>query len=262
MDTMLPEISPETEIHTHEGEDWVFYGGEPIVKLGGKKALPDYWCHPEVGYEVGRCKMVKRDGQRCKNACRYGWTVCHYHGAGRPGKPGGLTNASAATMVTTGRHSKNLPHRLVEQYEEYLRDPETLSMASELSLLDTRMAEVLQRLENADVDAAWAMVKRAHILISFDGVDNTERLGEACQLLSDAVQMKVDDTAVWEEVRSIIETRRRVTETERRRIVEAQQVMTYQEANTLIAFLMSSVMAHVTDPRIRRAISDDLKRVT
>jgi len=255
----LPESSPETEIRQHEGIDWVFYNGEPFVELGKKKALPDFWCHTEDGYEVGRCKMIKRDGQRCHNACRRGWTVCHYHGAGRPSNPGGLSNKSAMSLITTGRHSKHLPHRLVEQYEAYLTDPDALSMAAELSLLDTRIAEILDRLDSSDTDAAWGMVKRASGMLGSDKLRNIEEIKD---LLVEALQMKANDSAVWSEVCGLIDQRRKVAEAERKRIIDAQQMMTYQEANTLVAYLMNSVMEHVTDPRIRRAISDDLKRVT
>ena len=253
----MPEISPETEIRTQEdGTQWVYYAGECIVELGRKKALDDKWCHPEPGYDIGRCKMIKRNGERCKNAVRHGWTVCHFHGAGRPGKPGGLTNK----QVTTARHTAALPSRLIAKYEQAINDPDYLSMTEELALLDTRMAEMLERLDTTDVKLAWTKVRRAHQILDNDNVGE-EGYNNALELLDEALTMKGADDAVWKEVSSIIEQRRKVAETERRRVVDAQQTMTYERANMLVAFLMSSVQSHVTDPEILRAIADDLKRV-
>ena len=253
---LMPTISPETEIRTHDNAQWVYYNGVCIVQLGRKKALDDRYCHPEPGYDVGRCKMIKRDGNRCKNPVRHGWTVCHFHGAGRPGKPGGLNNR----QVTTARHTSALPTRLLAKYEEAINDPDYLSMTEELALLDTRMAEMLERLDTTDVKLAWQKVRRAYQLLDNDNIED-DGYNNALELLQEALTMKSADDTIWKEVAGIIEQRRKVAETERRRVVDAQSSMTYERANMLVAFLMSSVQSHVTDPEILRAIADDLKRV-
>ncbi len=255
---LVTTSSPETQIRTVDGVGFVFYAGEQFIELGRKKALPDVWCHPEQGYTYGRCKMIKTDGDRCKNAVRAGWCVCHYHGAGRPSRPGGMNDK----VVMTGRHGKHLPTRLVDSYNQYVNDPDSISLASEIALIDSRMAELLSMLDNHDVVQAWVDVRLAHRLLNKDG-DITERTyDKAMSYLTKALSTKRNDAAVWKDVTDLIERRRKLADTERRRIVDAEQTMTYQEANMLIAFLMNSVMTHVQDPEIRRAISDDLKRVS
>jgi len=251
-------ISPETEIRTHpDGQDWVYYAGQPIVELGRKRALPDEHCHPEPGYTVGRCKMIKRNGERCRNPVRKGWTVCHYHGAGFPSNPGGLNNK----QIVSGRHTPHLPSRLVETYLNYANSPEHLSMADELALLDTRMAELLTRLDTSDVKRAWLKVRHARQLLN--GVDSDDkRLDDAIGLLDEATGIKGEDAEIWDEICAIVEERRKVADSERKRVTDAQQVMTYEKANMLVAFLMSSVQTHVQDPQVLRAIADDMKRVT
>lgn len=254
----IPAISPEAEIRTVDGKDWIFYAGVQITPLGRKKSLDDHWCHPEPGFQVGRCKMIKRDGGRCSNGVRVGWTVCWKHGAGRPSKPGGLTNV----QVSTGRHARHLPAHLLDKYDAYLTDPDTLVMAGELALIDTRVAELLERLEfdNADVVTAWVKVSRAYNLLDEDEIDEDTYV-RALGLLHEAMTAKQADSELWKQIVQLVESRRKVAESERRRIVDSQQVMTVQEANIFVAFLMDSVMRNVTDPEEKRAISEDLKRV-
>ena len=88
----IPYISPETDIRDLSDGTWIIYDGEPICKLGRKKALPEVYVHVEPGYTVGRCRMIVRTGERCKNGVRPGWKVCHKHGAGPPSNPGGISD--------------------------------------------------------------------------------------------------------------------------------------------------------------------------
>lgn len=253
---VIPRISPDTEIVEIDEDDWVVYYGEQIVRLGYKKSLADYWCHPEPGYNVGRCKMIKTDGDRCSNAVRHGWTVCHYHGAGRPSRPGGLT----LTRVSSGRWLQAVPERLMERYEQFLSDPDVLTLNSEMALIDTRVAELLARLDTADTKMAWTKVKMALKRLDKYEIDEND-LEYAITHLSEAVTAKSADQEVWKEITQLIENRRRLAETERRRIIDAQQTMTIEEANIFLAYVMTSLRTHVKDPFILTAIADDLKRV-
>jgi len=186
--------------------------------------------------------------------------VCHKHGAGRPSRPGGITN-KAISGGNFARHSKYLPTGLLEKYEDYLLDPDTLNMSQEMALLDTRIAELLDMLGKMDVKQSWVWVGRAYSIFNRQSVseDDWER---GLELLNNAISSHEGDVNTWDEIKDIIERRRKLAETERRRIVKAQQMMTYQEANQFIAFLMSSIMEHVKDPVAKRAITEDLKRVT
>lgn len=251
----IPVESPEAYIITIEGEQWVFYNGDKITPLGRKKALDDSWVHPEPGYEIGRCKMIKRDGERCKNPVRPGWTVCRSHGAGYPSRPGGLNDG----QIADARHVKHLPNRLLDKFEEFLTDPEYVSMREEVALVDTRIAERLEMLSSSDTEAAWVKVRQVAIILDGDNI-SAEDIVKCRASLARAFEA-VADNEVWTEVLELIERRRRLADTERRRIVDAQQMLTIQEANVLVATLMNIVMKHVKDPEIRRAIADEMKRI-
>lgn len=246
--------SPEAEIKNVGGTDIVFYDGQPIVELGHKKALEDHWCRPEPGYNVGRCKMLKADGQRCRKSVRHGWTVCTHHGAGFSNKPGGRP-------VITGRHSKHLPKRFLDQYEEFLSDPDYLVMRSEMALLDSRMTEILEKLDGAVSDNAWMIVRRALAVLKKKDV-SADDIMDVTGFLEDALGMTATEQEVWQEVTMLIEARRKVADTERRRIVDAQKYMTYDEAHALMAFLVSAVSDVVDDEDKLVQILEKMKVVT
>lgn len=243
--------SPETEIVAEEGVTWVYYNGEKVIELGRKKGLPDLWVHPEPGFKIGRCKMIKADGERCNNPVRPGWTVCRYHGAGGRDTPGGLPPVS-------GRYSKHLPTRYIERMDAFLQNPDYLSMRDDIALLDTRLSEQLERLEGADTKEAWGKVKSAAILLQKKAEFDRELLN-IYRILQSAIQSYQEDREAWGEIVAIIDKRRKVADTERRRIEAAQQYLTLPEANAMMTVLVEAVMDIVKDPMERSAISDRLR---
>lgn len=246
--------SPETEIREVNGVEIVFYAGEPIVELGRKKSIDNSWVHPEPGYNTGRCKMIKKDGQRCGNAVREGQVVCHYHGAGYPSKPGGRP-------PVTGRYSRHLPARLIQKYEEFLTDPDIVSLRSEMALIDTRISELVEQLEDASNQDAWLKIRQASSLLRKASKD-ANALMDVEGLLEEALDMREDEEKIWSTVFKNIDQRRKLAEAERRRIESAQHYLTMEQASSLIAFLIDTVKTHVQDPQVLSAISQRLGRLS
>lgn len=244
--------SPETEIHTIDGQDIVYYAGEPIVPVGRKKSIDNAWCHPEPGYQYGRCKMITRQGQRCKNAVRAGWPVCHYHGAGRPTKPGGRPPS---------KYTKHLPTSLVQKYEEFLTDPDIVSCRGELALMDSRIAELLTRLEDSLGDASWVKVRHALSVLKKSLIKSNSII-DAEGLLEEALESNSTESEIWKSIVGLVDSRRKLSETEMRRIEKAQHYLDIQQANALVSFLMDTVKDNVTDPVAIRAISDKFKKLS
>ncbi len=244
------EPSSETEIRVWEDMEWVFYDGKPIVMLGNKKALPIEYCHPEPGYNVGRCTMIKNDGMRCQNPVREGWRVCRYHGAGGLANPGG----------GMPRHAKFLPTRLADRFQEFMADPEALSLYSELALVDTRITELTERLETCDNALAWQRVDQALALLhKLTGIH--EYVDRAIQLLREARGMPADETKIWREINTLLETRRRLDQTEQMRIINAKQFLSLSEANSMLASVIEVVMQNVTDLNTRQLLATKLREI-
>lgn len=240
--------SPETEIKEWEGVEWVFYDHKPIVMLGQKKALPAEYVHPEPGYNIGRCSMIKTDGKRCPNAVKDGWRVCRYHGAG------GLANLSGGIP----RHQKYLPTHLSDRFQEFIADPDALALYSEMALVDSRVTELTEKLESCDNKEAWDKVNQAMMLLyKITGLH--ENVDKAYALLRVAKQMPADEQTIWKEISVLLETRRRLAQTEQNRIITAKQYLSLAEANAMLASVMEIVMTNITDPNLKALIATKLR---
>ena len=127
----------------------------------------------------------------------------------------------AAPNFKTGRYSKYLPAGLAERYVVARTDPELLSLRDEIGLVDTRISEVLT--QPSDPDAS---------------------LG-----------------TVWEFLEPLIEQRRRLVESEHKRLHALQAVITAEQLMILLSTVTDVIKTHVQDRQALSAISLELKRL-
>ena len=83
------------------------------------------------------CGAKTRKGTPCLRAPMVNGR-CNLHGGKTP-------IGAALPQFKTGRYSKYLPARLAERYHEAERDPELLSLRSELALVQARLAELISK---------------------------------------------------------------------------------------------------------------------
>lgn len=169
---------------------------------------------------------------------------------------------AAASQFKTGRYSKHLPARLAGRYEESSKDVELLELRAEVSLVDSRLAELLHRLDTNEAGHWWKELKRIHVEYM-----DAERKAEIPLMrfwLSEwgrVINSGLTDYALWEEIQGILEQRRRLVESERKREVEMHQTITAERAMLLIGALTNIIQSHVTDPRILAAIAADTRKL-
>lgn len=131
---------------------------------------------------------------------------------------GGNPKGFAHPNTVTGRYSKHLPTRAIAEFQQALHDPELLSLRNDIALIDVRLNELVREV----------------------GTDETP------------------DKTTWSEIRYVIQDRRALVESERRRLIDMQQMITGQDAMLLVARLVDIISRHVTDPLARRAIAGEL----
>lgn len=154
--------------------------------------------------------QAKSSGLQCRRRAVAGRAVCTVHG--------GLTPRGVASPhFKTGRHSRDLPAQLSERYREALADTDLLSLRDDIALVDARVTELLETLE--------------------------------------------DNPAAWDAITDLFETRRKLVDSERRRLVDLQQMMTAEQAMTMLAVIVDIVKQHVTDPAELQAIAQDIGRI-
>lgn len=197
----------------------------------------------------------KRTGQPCKRPAMVGRTVCYHHG-------GMIPRGIALPQTTTGRYSKHLPTRLLATYEAAKRDPELLALRDEVALIDARLADLLKRVETGESGATWRAVRGAYGAFEEATVKkDTDAARGALTSLKSLIVRGAADEAAWSDVRTCLEQRRRLVESERKRLVEMQQMVGADEAALLVRTLTEAVREHVRDPAALRAIADALGRV-
>lgn len=169
---------------------------------------------------------------------------------------------AAASQFKTGRYSKYLPARLAGRYEESSKDSELLALREEVSLVDSRLAELLHRLDTNEAGHWWKELKRIH-----GEYMDAERKAEIPLMrfwLSEwgrVIDSGLNDYALWEEIQGVLEQRRKLVESERKRLIEMQMVITSEKAMLLISALVGIVKTHVADTSTLAAISADVGKL-
>ncbi len=184
-----------------------------------------------------------------------GRTVCYMHG--------GKTPAGMASPHTKhGRYSKYLPARLLERYQEARTDEELLALREEIALLDARLTDLLKRVDTGESGAIWRELKSTYqeFATSRDHGD-VPRMTECLGAMERLINRGISDYAAWHEVGLVLEQRRRLVESERKRLVELQQVITTEHAMTLLAVVVDVIRRHVQDTGVLANISADISRL-
>lgn len=198
--------------------------------------------------------MSRQSGQQCKQNAVTGKSVCVYHG----GKtPGGI----ASPHFKTGRHSKYLPTRMIEAYEAARQDGELLDLTNEIAVLDARINDLMRRVDTGEAGVLWGKAQTAFSDLESARVSqDADGMRTALFELGGLLKKGHSDYAVWAEIQNLMEQRRKLVETERRRRVDMHTMMRDDEAMLLVSYLISSVTTHVKDRDTLAAIQLDLTR--
>ena len=200
-----------------------------------------------------RCKATsKRSGEQCKKDAVPGREVCHIHGGKTP-------EGAALPQFKHGRYARSLPERLAGRYEEAAADPELLSLREDVALLDTRLSQLISRADTGESAEAWSRVQKAlKDLRKAEVGGKPDRKREARFALEDAIEQGGRDIEVWAEIGDHLERRRKLTESERKRLIEMEQMVRADQAMSFVAAVVASVRRHVEEPKILAAISADI----
>lgn len=209
----------------------------------------------------------KQSGYQCRKDAVVGYQVCHIHG----GKtPRGLAHPS----TTHGRYSKSLPARMLSKYDEAREDREFLALSEDIALIDARLEDVLGRVDTGECGENWKALglavkefnefERKATCAVTEGkrdeynADRNERMRMICFL----VEAGISDFNAWQELKGWLETRRKTVETEQKRLVSMQQMMSADQAEMLKARILSIIRANVQDRHALTAISREFELLT
>lgn len=199
------------------------------------------------------CGAKTRSGHSCKNAPVTGSRRCRMHGGKTP-------RGMALPQTTHGRYSKDLPTRLAARYAESQADPDLLNLNEEIALLDSRLGELLRRVDSGESGQTWRDLKAT--FVAMEQAQRAKEFGEVARLLGELgalIRHGHSDYAAWADVRTLIDQRRKLVESEGKRRKDMQDMITSEKAMVLVSALTDSVRRHVNDRTVLAAISTDIR---
>lgn len=186
----------------------------------------------------------------------HGRTVCYMHG-------GKSLRGVASPTLKHGGYSIDLPTRLQSTYLATESDPRLLDLTADLALNRAFMQDALAGLDSGEsgrllkaLKETWGDLQRA----------NREKDREAARLALNEIGTLIThgygSYAARDEAMDISERRRKLVESEQKRRVAMQDMVTTGQVMLFIAQLQQAVQRHVHDPDTLAAIADELGRLT
>jgi len=210
-----------------------------------------------------RCTaQSKQTGRQCGAYAVNGSTKCHYHG-------GKSLSGIASPVLTTGKHSKHLPTRLLASYNERRSDPDLVAVADELALTDARIGELLGRVDTGESGEIWKSIKatyaagekarRAHDATG--DPDQRQTFFEAWEAVGILIGEGIADREAWSDVFSLVEQRRKLAETETKRREKLGQMITADRAMVLMSAVLGLIRENVSDRHALDSIQRGVERL-
>lgn len=180
---------------------------------------------------------------------------CRVHGGATP-------SGFAAPQTKAGRYSKHLPTRLAERYETARADPDLLALRDDIALIDSRLGEVVANLNTGESKAAWTLLSGAWAQFADRWKDMPpDDMERAVVQIGEVIRRGLSETYVWEEIRGLVKQRADLVANERMRLVQLQQMITSEQALTMLGVIVDTVRRHVRDRDALAAISADLGKL-
>jgi hypothetical protein len=148
--------------------------------------------------------------------------------------------------------SKYMPRNLAEAAQEVLDDPDLMSLRDNIAITDARMADVWRSIGEGGLIGMLADITAA--VQRFERARNEQEQGQALNALLRAARGARGAQEALRDISTLTEERRRLVETETRRLVAGRDTLTIEAAYGLISMLVDVVLRHVTDKQQRQGI--------
>jgi hypothetical protein len=216
---------PETAT---ESKKWSGYNGDrPIKTTGSLEPMP------------GRCgKKLKFTGTSPENPAKY----CMQYPSKKLGIPhcakcaGGAKNRGIAHgNFRTGEYCEHLPKRIQDSAEAGLNDPDLISLRGAIAVTRAREIDLFKRVDSGEAGAIWRSLKSINqefkkARAAADPAKMQECLDEQTRLIDKGL----GDSATWAEIHQTIEQRRKLIDSELKRL---QALQIYVDSGPVLTML-------------------------
>lgn len=177
-------------------------------------------------------------GERCRRPAMKGRNHCKFHG-------GTAAISVANPNFKTGKYSKYIPGSMLESYTTAERDPELLSMKSEIALAEARVIALLARVDTGESGKIWQELKATWRIFTTtrDDVEKKDALRELANLINRGHL----DFQTWDAVFTAVEQKRRLQESEMRRRVAMSAMVDINDAMAMIGQILDVIRDELRD---------------
>ncbi len=176
---------------------------------------------------------------------------CYMHG----GKS--LKGLASPTYKGKG-YSRYFPRKkLAEIYARSYDDPELTRLRKDLALVETRLVELVQSLSSEQSGVLWKRLHKKYRELRRLR-PNSPKLTKAINEVGELIECGSSNDSIWKEIGQQIELRRRLLDSETKRSLVADQVMTAEEVYMMGEAVGTEILKHVKDRQTLQKITEEV----
>ncbi len=128
-----------------------------------------------------------------------------------------------------------------------------------MKLWGARLSDVLGRVDTGESGATWAKARDTYdALIDAMREHDAGKQSQSFRELDRLIGKGLSDYAAWREIQSLIEQIRKLSESEQKRLVAAQLMISSEQAMSFTVAMLSIIKQHVSDRTVLNNIQLDV----
>lgn len=208
------------------------------------KEHSELWDCPECGAS-----------RRCQRRAVTGYNVCQVHGAGSPKQ-----DREGGRKAKDGLRSQNIPERLLSTYESISSDDRLLELRRDIELVELRINDLLTRVSTGESGDAWKKIDSAHKQLNKAyKINDEDSIRAVMHDLGEVIKEGKTDYKAWDEIFSAIDRRRKLVETERKFLADAQTMISADKLLNIMIATVRIINTVVQSDRQRQLIQKQIE---
>ena len=166
---------------------------------------------------------------------------CRLHGGDTP-------KGSANPNFKHGRYSRYLPQNIAENYEQFLTDPQLISLRDEIAVAKSRSVDLMSQLNQREtvqdfeeLSIRWAQFRQAMAR------GDRPAVNEAMRDIDNMLTTGAENFRLWNEITKSFELTRRLQQTEARMMNDMRLTITVESGIAFAMAILDIVRQHLTD---------------
>ena len=134
-------------------------------------------------------------------------------------------------------------------------------MRGDIALVDSRLSELLEHIETGEAVSAWVSLQETYAQFVLARQEGNGQADELVTELGNLIERGASEQVVWREIGETIDRRKRLVESERKRLVEMNQMITSERAMILLSAVVSIIKRNVDDRKVLASISAEIGKL-